>query len=518
MSWQKEVDEIHRRRAIARELGGPEAVAKQHAQGRLTVRERIDRLVDPGSFRELGAMTGKAVYDDQHNLVSVTPANAVIGSARIDGRRVSIDGDDWTIRGGSSEATVSDKWIYSEIYAEEMKIPLIRLVESAGGSVRILDQNAATKLPAYPTWTLARMMGKIPIVGIALGPCAGLGAIKAATAHYSIMVKGTSQVFAGGPPVVERGMGVKISKEDLGGSKVHTRESGVMGNEARTEEEAFEMARRFLSYLPSSVYEMPPVIACDDPRDRAEDELIEIIPRDKRKVYKSRKILDMVFDKGSVFELTKGYGRSIITCFARLDGRPVGVITTDPMQYGGGMTKASAAKMEAFIDLCDTFHLPIVHLVDQPGTIVGPEAEKSGAVKGSVRVCMAIEQSQVPWCAIITRRCYGLAGSTFGRVQGLNLHYAWPSGRWGSIPVVGGAEAAFKKELDALDPEARKARLDEIEGHFHHMESPFLTAEKFRIPDIIDPRETRALLNDWLDDAWRLLPEQLGVKGRTFRM
>ena len=159
-----------------------------------------------------------------------------------------------------------------------------------------------------------------------------------------------------------------------------------------------------------------------------------------------------------------------------------------------------------------------MHLVDQPGTIVGPEAEKSGAVKGSVRVCMAIEQSQVPWCAIITRRCYGLAGSTFGRVQGLNLHYAWPSGRWGSIPVVGGAEAAFKKELDALDPEARKARLDEIEGHFHHMESPFLTAEKFRIPDIIDPRETRALLNDWLDDAWRLLPEQLGVKGRTFRM
>ena len=177
-----------------------------------------------------------------------------------------------------------------------MKIPLIRLVESAGGSVKILDQNAATKLPAYPTWQLARMMGKIPIVGLALGPCAGLGAIKAATAHYSVMVKGTSQVFAGGPPVVERGMGVKISKEDLGGSKVHTRESGVMGNEARTEEEAFEMARRFLSYLPSSVYEMPPVIACDDPRDRAEDELIEIIPRDKRKVYKSRKILDMVFD------------------------------------------------------------------------------------------------------------------------------------------------------------------------------------------------------------------------------
>ncbi|MCE8516866.1 propionyl-CoA carboxylase [Ruegeria pomeroyi] len=518
MSWQKEVDEINRRREIAKELGGAEAVKRQHDAGRLTVRERIDMLVDKGSFRELGALTGKATYDKDHNLIDVTPANAVIGTGKIDGRKVSIDGDDWTIRGGSSEATVSEKWIYAENYAEAMRMPLIRLVESAGGSVKILDQNAATKLPAYPTWSLARMMGTIPVVGLALGPCAGLGAIKAATAHYSVMIKGTSQVFAGGPPVVERGMGIKVDKEELGGSKVHTRESGVMGNEAKTEEEAFEMVRKFLSYLPSSVYEMPPVIDSDDPKDRREEELIEIIPRDKRKVYKSRKILDMVFDKGSVFELTKGYGRSIVTCFARLGGRPVGVITTDPMQYGGGMTKASASKMEAFIDLCDTFHLPIVHMVDQPGTIVGPEAERTGAVKGSVRVCMAIEQSQVPWCAIITRRCYGLAGSTFGRVQGINLHYAWPSGRWGSIPVDGGAEAAFKKELDALDPEARAVRLAEIESHFFHMESPFLTAEKFRIPDIIDPRDTRALLNDWLDDAWKLIPDQLGPKGRTFRM
>ena len=518
MSWQKEVDEINRRREIAKELGGTAAVKRQHDAGRLTVRERIDMLIDEGSFKELGALTGKATYDKDHNLVDVTPANAVIGTGKINGRKVSIDGDDWTIRGGSSEATVSEKWIYAENYAEAMRMPLIRLVESAGGSVKILDQNAATKLPAYPTWNLARMMGTIPVVGLALGPCAGLGAIKAATAHYSVMVKGTSQVFAGGPPVVERGMGVKIDKEELGGSKIHTRESGVMGNEAKSEEEAFEMVRRFLSYLPSSVYEMPPVIESDDPKDRREEELIEIIPRDKRKVYKSRKILDMVFDKGSVFELTKGYGRSIVTCFARLGGRPVGVITTDPMQYGGGMTKASAGKMEAFIDLCDTFHLSIVHMVDQPGTIVGPEAERSGAVKGSVRVCMAIEQSQVPWCAIITRRCYGLAGSTFGRVQGINLHYAWPSGRWGSIPVDGGAEAAFKKELDALDPEARAKRLAEIEGHFFHMESPFLTAEKFRIPDIIDPRDTRALLNDWLDDAWKLIADQLGPKGRTFRM
>lgn len=518
MSWQKEVDEIAKRRQFAEELGGEEAVARQHAAGRLTVRERIAKIADPGSFREIGAMAGKTTYDKEHNLVSVRPSNAVIGTIKVDGRKVSIDGDDWTIRGGSSEATVSEKWIYSENYALEMRIPLIRLVESAGGSVKILEQQASTKIPGYSTWLMASMLGYIPVVGLALGPCAGLGALKAACAHFSVMVKGTSQVFAGGPPVVERGMGVKVDKEELGGSKVHVRGSGVIGNEAETEEEAFAMARKFLSYLPSSVFEAPPVTDCDDPRDRREEELLSIIPRNRRRIYKPRRLIELVMDRGSVFELTRHYGRSVVTCFARLGGRPVGVIANDPAHYGGGLTRAAAEKMEAFIDLCDTFHLPVVNFVDQPGTVVGPEAELLGTVKGSVRVVSAIEQSRVPWCAIIVRRLYGLAGTTYGRMQGLNLHYAWPSARWGSIPISGGVEAAYSKELGGLSPEERAVRLAELELQYDHLESPFLTAEKFKVPDIIDPRETRTLLNEWLDDAWRLLPEQLGVKSRTIRI
>ena len=518
MSWREEVDEIERRKDFAFRLGGEEAVARQHEAGRLTVRERIEGLADPGSFRELGVLTGKAVYDDQHRLVSVRPANAVIGTARIDGRKVSIDGDDWTIRGGSSEATVSEKWIYAENYALEMRIPLIRLVESAGGSVRLVEQQASTKIPGYPTWLMASMLGYIPVVGLALGPCAGLGALKAACAHYSVMVKGTSQVFAGGPPVVERGMGVRVDKEELGGSQVHTRESGVMGNEAESEEEAFAMARRFLSYMPSSVFETPPVQPCSDPLDRREEELLSIIPRERRRIYKPRRIIELVMDEASVFELTRHFGRSVVTCLARLGGRPVGVIANDPMHYGGGLTRRAAEKMEAFIDMCDTFHLPIVNFVDQPGTVVGPEAERMGTVKGSVRVVSAIEQSRVPWCAIIVRRLYGLAGTAYGRLQGLNLHFAWPSARWGSIPISGGVEAAYRKELEALPDEQRAARLAELEAYYDHLESPFLTAERFRVPDIIDPRDTRPVLADWLEDAWRVLPEQVGVKGRTIRI
>ena len=518
MSWEKEVAEIAQRKAFAKQLGGEAAIAKQHAQGKYTVRERIDLLLDKNTFHEIGALSGKATYGDNHELTGVRPANAVIGTGLIEGRKVSIDGDDWTIRGGSSEATVSEKWIYAETYALEMQIPLIRLVESAGGSVRLLEQMVSTKIPGYPTWLPSKMLGVIPVVGLALGPCAGLGALKAACAHYTVMVKGTSQVFAGGPPVVQRGMGVEVDKETLGGSAVHVRQSGVMGNEAASEEEAFEMTRRFLSYLPSNVYEMPPVIACDDPKDRREEDLLSIIPREKRRVYRSRKILELVMDKGSVFELRQHYGRSVVTSFARLGGRPVGVIINDPMHYGGGMTLAAAKKMEQFIDLCDTFHLPVINFVDQPGTIVGPEAEREGAVAGSMRVAMALEQTQIPWCTVVIRRLYGLAGSAYGRFQGLNYHVSWPSGRWGSIPISGGVEAAYASELEALDGEERKARIAELEAYFEHLESPFLTAERFRIPDVIDPRETRALLNDWLDDAWRILPQQLGVKARTMRI
>ena len=517
MSWQSEIDELERRRALARELGGKEAIARQHAGGRLTARERIERLIDAGTWNEIGMLAGRASYDQNGNLLDVRPTNAIIGTAKIGGRKVSIDADDFTVRGGSSEATVSEKWIYSENYALEHRMPLVRLVETAGGSVRLLEQMGSTKIPGYPTWPMVGMLGYIPVVAIALGPCAGLGALKAACAHFSIMVKGTSQVFAGGPPVVERGMGRNVDKEELGGSSIHTRESGVIDNEAESEEHAFELARKFLSYVPDSVFQLPPVQPSDDDRNRREEALLSIIPRDRRKVYRSRKILELVCDKGSLLEIGPNFGGSVVTSFARLNGYPVGVITNDPYKHGGGLNISAAIKLETFIDLCDTFHLPIVNFVDQPGTVVGPEGERAGNVRGSARVVSAIEQTRVPWCAIVVRRLFGLAGQGYARLQGINLHYAWPSARWGSIPPEGGIEAAYRRELDGLSPEQRTKRLAELEEKYERLQSPFLTAERFRVPDIIDPRDTRPILCNWIEDAYRALPEQLGVKGRTFR-
>lgn len=237
--------DVRRRHAV--QLGGPEALAAHRVRGRLDARERIARLADAQSFHEMGLLTGKGRYDAQGNHVSSTPSNAIIGTARLDGRRCVLSADDFTIRGGSSESTVSEKWLYAERYAHEMQLPLVRLVDTAGGSVKLLEQQQSTKIPGYSSWPSMLLLGSVPVVGVALGACAGLGAVKVAATHFSVMVKGQAQLFAGGPPVVRQGIGVDIDKEALGGWQVHARQSGVVNNAVDSEDEAFAAARRFLS-------------------------------------------------------------------------------------------------------------------------------------------------------------------------------------------------------------------------------------------------------------------------------
>ncbi len=515
MSWRSEVEEIRSRREFADGLGGPEVIARQHEFGKMTARERIAALFDAGSFHEIGVLTGAAEYDANGKLEKVTPANSVIGKGRIDGRRVVVSADDFTIRGGSSESAISEKWIYAEHLAIDMQVPLVRLVDTAGGSVRLLEKQGATKLPGYGSWESANMLGKIPVVGVAMGACAGLGAIKVAGSHFSIMVKDTSQVFAAGPPVVEAGMNQTIPKEELGGYQVHARGSGVVDNEAESEDDAIAQAKRFLTYLPRNVHRLPPVQDCDDDPERREEALLELIPRERRRVYEARKILQLILDRGSIFEIGRYNGPSVITCLARLDGHPVGVLANDPYKYGGAMTLMSSQKNESFVDLCDTFHIPIVNFFDQPGVMIGLEAEKAGTIRAAIRALAAIEQSNTPWCSVIVRRAFGVAGAAHGRIGGINLRYAWPSALWGSIPVEGGVAAAYRREL--ADHPNPAARTQELENHFSQYASPFRTAERFGVNDIIDPRDTRPLLCDWIRDAYEQLPEMTGPRARTMR-
>ena len=513
--WQRELDDLAERRAVALAMGGADAIERQHQLGKLSARERIDRLIDAGSFREMGALAGKAGYDEAGRLKSFMPSNAIIGTGRIDGRKTAISADDFTIRGGSSESSNSDKWIYIERLAYELKLPLVRLVDTAGGSVKLLDQMQSTKIPGYPTWPVVPLLYSVPVVGIALGSCAGLGAIKVLASHFSVMVRDTSQVFAAGPPVVKQAFGIDIDKNDLGGYQVHSRKSGLVDNEAADEADALQQTRRFLSYLPKNVFEAPARTTLDDDPTRAEEWLKGAIPRERRRVYDPRKILVAVFDRESIFEIGRYHGGSIITCLARLNGYPVGVMASDPRVAAGAMTLTAANKQERLIELCDTFHLPIVHFVDQPGNMTGPEAEAIGTLQGAIRVLKATEMSRTPWVSIIVRRAFGMAGGLHGRKHGLdgralNHRFAWPSARWGSIPIEGGVQAAYRRDIDAAaDP---KLRRDELEAHYGQLSSPFRTAERFGIVDVIDPRETRALLCDWAEDAASLCQLQLGSK------
>jgi acetyl-CoA carboxylase carboxyltransferase component len=516
MSWEPELEELRRREELARRMGGSERVERQHRSGRLTVRERIDRLLDEGSFHETGALAGRAEYGEGGEMESFLPANTVVGHGRVDGRRVAVQGDDFTVRGGAADAAIWEKAMYAERYAHDMRVPLVRLVDGTGGggSVKTLEDMGFSYVPPLPGFDLVvRNLSILPVAAAALGPVAGLGAARVVCSHFSVIVRGSAQLFVAGPPVVAAAMGEAPDKEELGGARLQAR-AGAIDNLAGDEDDALAQLRRFLSYLPANAWEAPPLAAASDPPERRDEELLSIVPRDERKPYKMRRVLEAVLDRGSVFELGATFGRPVITALARLDGRPVGVLASDPEHYGGGVTADASEKLARFVDTCDQFHLPVVNLVDVPGFVIGTAAERAGTIRRGSRALFAVYQASVPWVSVLVRKVYGVAGAGHGDVSRLNLRYAWPSGDWGSLPIAGGLEAAYRRELEAAeDPQALRAR---IAARLDAVRSPFRTAERFSVEEIIDPRDTRPLLCDWAERAHELVAHELaaGPKAR----
>jgi acetyl-CoA carboxylase carboxyltransferase component len=501
--WDPELAELERRKRLAERMGGEERVARQHATGRLTIRERLAALTD--SWREVGALTGHAVYGEA-GLESFTPSNVIIGRAVIAGRRAVVAGDDFTVRGGAADAAIHEKQVLAERMAGEMRVPLVRLIDGTGGggSVKQLEDFGRTYVPHNPGWDqVVANLGRIPVIALALGPVAGLGAARLVTSHVSIMVKELSQVFVAGPAVVEAGMRESVSKEELGGWRAISA-AGTVDLVADSEEEAFELTRRAMSYLPQSAWQVPPVATPEDAPDRESPELRDLVPRERRRPYDMRRILDLVFDGGSVLELGRRFAPSTITALARLDGHPVAVLAADPSVYGGGMTAQGSDKTARFVDLAETFHLPVVHLVDQPGFVIGTAAERAGTIRHGARALAAVYQSTVPWASVLVRRVFGVAGAAHRPHDRYGLRVAWPSGDWGSLPVEGGLEVAFKRLLAEAGPEAEKLKA-EIAERLESVRSPFRTAEAFLVEDIIDPSHTRPLLTEWIHDAYAVL-------------
>ena len=510
MSWKPESDEIARRRELAGAQGGPDAVSRQHEKGRLTVRERIDALVDTGSFDEVGRGAGTATRGENGELVDFSPANFVLGFARVNGRRVVVGGEDFTLKGGSPSPAGLRKSVYTEDLAIQHRVPLIRLHEGAGGSVGGAGGGPSLPGPVFAPSrfrSVAQAMATLPVATAAMGAVAGLPAARLVASHFSVMSEATAQVLVAGPAVVERAMGEKLTKDELGGAQVHTR-NGTVDNGAQDEREALMQIRQFLSYLPQNVWDLPPVIPCDDPAGRAEEALLSIIPRERRRAYDMRAIIAAVFDLESFFEIGRGYGRSQITGLARLNGQPVGVWANDCRQLAGSMTAQGAQKAQRFIELCETFHLPIVTLVDEPGFMIGSKSEQEATIRHGARTVLTAALTNVPWAAIMVRKSFGVAQAAHYGPEAYVL--AWPSAESGPLPVEGGVAIAFRREIEAAsDPEARRRELEE---ELAARQSPFPRAEALSVHELIDPRETRAMVCRWID---RVQPRLEPLRGPT---
>jgi acetyl-CoA carboxylase carboxyltransferase component len=511
MSWQKEVDQINKRRELAAAQGGEVSIARHHDFGKLTIRERIDALLDEGSFREQGRLAGGATLDDEGEVSHFDPSNYVLGSGKINNRSVVVGGEDFTLKGGSPNAAGYRKSVFAEHLAVDMRAPLVRLMEGGGGSVAgVGDDPKKPRTVGEPPHTpprlqvIAEAMNQVPIASAALGPVAGLPAARLVASHFTVMTRATAQVLIAGPAVVERALGVTLGKEELGGSQVHL-PSGVVDNLAEDEYDALRQIRTFLGYFPQNAWQAAPRSDCMDPVDRCEDSLLSLVPRDRRLTFDMHELVEAVVDRGSFFEYAASYGPSLITGYARINGQSVGILANDCRYYAGAMSADAAQKTRRLIEICDSFHLPVVTFIDEPGFMIGPEAEAAGTIRYGMAAVAAAASSLVPWASVMVHKSFGVA--TTAHFAPDNYVLSWPSVAAGALPVEGGVAVAFRRQLaEAEDPNAMRRDLEE---KLANARTPFPAAESFAVNDLVDPRETRPLLCQWVEDIQPRLREQV---------
>ena len=522
-------------------------VVRQRNRGKLTCRERIALLLDEGTFREVGSLAGFASYDDEGAVADFTPANHVGGWGKIDGRASIVCADDFTSRGGHADGAIGAKSGYLDRLSTELRIPSVRLLDgsSGGGSVAAMvpqqqksgeseakESSGAIKagrprvtggggsfLPGHlGSEMYARQLTTVPVVNMLLGSVVGIGAAKAVLGHFSVMVRDIAQLFVAGPPVVSHAMGYDITKEDLGGWHIHCR-NGSVDNLAESEQEAAAMTKRFLSYLPSSVYEAPPVLEPDptDPPDRRDDELFTLIPRKRTTTFDMRRAIRLMADADSFFEIGSLWGTDQIVGFVRFNGHPLGVIASDSRHVNGGaLTADGCDKLKRHLDLCDLFHVPVLSLIDNPGFAVGLEHEIAGTIRKGGEWMVAFAQVNVPIFSVLMRRSFGVAGNNFATPLGrASVRVAWPAADVGGIPPEGGIEAAYKRQLaEAADPVALRA---EINARIESARGPIGPLNRFQIEEMIDPRDTRRLVCEWVENAYRIVRQPAGLVPRALQ-
>jgi methylmalonyl-CoA decarboxylase subunit alpha len=483
------VEDLHERRAKARLGGGEDRIARQHEAGKLTARERLALLVDEGTWTELGIHAG--IHFSVRGLEGKeAPADGVItGYGKIDGRLCAVAAYDFTVMAGSMGMTGEMKVARLRDLALTKRIPFVWLLDSAGARI----QEAVGSLFAGSGHLFREEVvnsGVIPQVAALMGPCAAGTAYIPGLADFVPMVKGRGSMALAGPHLVRAAVGEDVTQEELGGSRVHCRKSGVGDLEVADDEECITRIKEYLSFMPSHCEEPPPLREASDPIDRMDEELLDVIPESNRKPYDMYEVISRIVDDGEYFDMKPQWAKTIITCFARFGGRPVGIVANQPKQLGGILDNDSADKAARFINLCNAYGIPLLFLQDVPGFMVGTKVEEAGIIRHGAKMLYAVANATVPKITVVLRKAYGAGYYVMcGKAYEPDLIVAWPTAEISVMGAEGAVEIVFRKQVEeAEDPAAKKA---ELIANYRSIIDVYIAARNAMIDDVIDPRETR---------------------------
>ncbi|MFP5503235.1 MAG: acyl-CoA carboxylase subunit beta [Candidatus Sericytochromatia bacterium] len=483
------LEDLKRRQEAAQQGGGAEAIEKQHARGKLTARERLELFLDPGTFVELDRYRVHRCYNFGMEKKRIPGDGVVTGYGEVNGRLVYVFSQDFTVFGGSLGEVFAEKICKVMDMALRNGAPCIGLNDSGGARI----QEGVESLGGYAEifWRNVQSSGVIPQLSAIMGPCAGGAVYSPVMTDFTVMVKDTSFMFITGPEVVKTVLGEEVTFEELGGASTHNQISGVAHFLAESEEEALTDLRYLLSFLPQNNLEDPPVYPCEDPIDRQEERLLSIIPDVSTKPYDMRELIELVVDEGELLEIQPLFAQNLITGFARLEGKTVGIVANQPKVLAGTLDINASVKGARFVRFCDAFNIPIVTFEDVPGYIPGKAQEHGGIIRHGAKLLYAYCEATVPKLTVIVRKAYGGAYDVLGSKHvRADLNLAWPTAEIAVMGAEGAVNILYRKEL-AADPTRRDALIAEYRERFAN---PFVAAERGFIDDVIDPRETREQL------------------------
>ncbi|KAH7074251.1 propionyl-CoA carboxylase beta chain mitochondrial precursor [Paraphoma chrysanthemicola] len=495
---------------------------RQKQAGKLWVRERVEQILDPGSFQEIGSVSGTVKWKQlgpvKEEPEEYVPSNNVQGFGRLRGRKIVFTADDFSIRAGHADGALAEKTLYIEKLAIALKLPIVKLVDgsSGGGSVTTIRSMGYSYVPPMPSFmqVIQQLNMGIPNLGAVLGPAIGLGAARVVACHFSVMAADIGSLFNAGPNVVKNATFEEgLSFTDLGGPAMHCT-NGTIDNLAPDEAGCFEQIRTVLSYLPDCGTKLPPTVEPSDPIDRVSEGLRSIIPRAKNRMYNPRAIITEVVDSGSFFEVGSLWGTTAIVGLARFGGKPVGIVSLNCEVNAGALDALGSQKITRMLKFLDVFNIPLIQFVDVPGYAIGTVAERTATMRHGVTLAATYYSTTMPIFSVIVRRVYGVAGGIMLDCRDPRMRVAWPSGLWGSLPLEGGIEVGHSFELKEVERKEGKARRDEryaeLENEYKRLMNPVRTANHFGIEEIIDPAYTRRVCCEWVSHMYEsLLPQRV---------